>query len=260
LQSKLQDPLSRGLAITLNGLPIDSEPLTILSDPKLAPAHKILTYPEAKNKTVTVNLFCGIGRSTSRKDERDEAGWHVFCNGRLILEGDKTEVTGWDSKAEGLSIPGFHGQYNNLRGFAYFDCDDPARLPWNTTKTGLNTDSTVYRSAKLEMMLLMRPVIDFLNRLKEEKKSKDDSDEIGPLQKMMEAAKAVEINDAKTRSAFSPPTVASPSKNTGPVMQKIQYVVPLSQVNEVMQELGVNSYKDVGKGTFEYFYRAEVDN
>src|SRR5262245_22125025 len=156
LQSRLQDPISRGLATTLNKLPVNAEPMMILSDPKLAPAHKELKYTEKNRKPVTVNLYCGIGRSDSRSEERVNAGWHSFCNGRLILEGDKSDVTGWNSDADNLSIPGFHPQYNNLRGFAYFDSDDPARLPWNTTKTGLNTDSAVYRATKLEMMKLMR--------------------------------------------------------------------------------------------------------
>jgi hypothetical protein len=137
LQSRLQDPISRGLVVSLNTLPVDAEPMTLLSDTKLAPAHKKLTYGEKNDKPVTLHLYCGIGRSGSRSEERIDAGWHVFCNGRLILEGDKTDVTGWDSDADDVAIPGFHPQYNSLRGFAYFDSDNPARLPWNTTKTGL---------------------------------------------------------------------------------------------------------------------------
>ncbi len=258
LQSKLQDPISRGLATTLNTLPVDAEPMMILSDPKLAPAHKKLTYAKG-GKPVTVNLFCGIGRSSSRSEERVDAGWHVFCNGRLILEGDKTDVTGWDSDADSISVPGFHPQYNNLRAFAYFDSDDPARLPWNTTKTGLNTDSPVYRAVKLEMMQLMRPVIDFLNRLKDEKQSKEDQDDKGPLERLVDAAKTVAVGKVETRPIFTPPVVKTEPKPSGPVMQKIQYFVPLAKVSQVKVALGVTTYTDVGIGTFEYFYNAEVE-
>jgi len=260
IQSRLQDPISRGLATTLNTLPVDAEPMTMLSDSKLAPAHKKLTYSGKNVKPVIVNLFCGIGRSGSRSDERVDAGWHVFCNGRLILEGDKTDVTGWDSDADSISIPGFHPQYNNLRGFAYFDSDDPARLPWNTTKTGLNTDSPVYRAAKLEMMQLMRPVIDFLNKLKDEKQSKEDPEEKGPLERLVDAAKSVPLGEAQTRPAFTPPVVRLTPRAIGPVMQKIQYLVPFQKVLEVKKALGVRSYTDVGIGTFNYFYNAEVDS
>ena len=258
LQSRLQDPIARGLATTLNTLPVDAEPMTMLSDPNLAPAHKKLTYPKTGVKPVTVNLYCGIGRSSSRSEERVDAGWHVFCNGRLILEGDKTEVTGWDSDADSISIPGFHPQYNNLRGFAYFDSDDPARLPWNTTKTGLNTDSPVYRAAKLEMMQLMRPVIDFLNKLKDEKQSKEDQEEKGPLEKLVDAAKLVPVGEVETRSVFTPPVVKRVPTASGPPMQKIQYQVPHAKVLQVKKALGVTTYTEMGIGTFDYFYNAEV--
>ena len=260
LRSRLQDPISRGLATSLNSLPVDAEPMMILSDPKLAPAHKEFTYPEKGLKPVKVNLYCGVGRSSSRSEERIDAGWHVFCNGRLILEGDKTEATGWDSDADSISIPGFHPQYNNLRGFAYFDSDDPSRLPWNTTKTGLNTDSPIYRAVKLEMMKLMRPVVDFLNRLKEEKQNKEDKDEKGPLEILVEGAKPVAVGDVDTRSAFTPPVVKAVPRPRGPVMQKIQYEAPLDKLQKVKTALRVTSWTAVGKGTFDYFYNAEIDH
>jgi hypothetical protein len=259
LQVRLQDPISRGLATTLNNVPIAAEPMMILSDPRLAPAHKALYYSEKNIKPVSVELYCGIGRSTNRSEERAAAGWHVFCNGRLILEGDKSEVTGWGAETEDFYIPGFHGQFNNLRGFAYFDSDDPARLPWNTTKTGINTDSPVYRAAKLEMMQLMRPVIDFLNRLKEEKQEKDDPDDKGPLEKIIESAKPVAIDDVETRKVFTSPVIKNNSAAKAPAMQRIQYDAPLDKVLAVKQALRATSYKEVGEGTFDYFYIAEVE-
>ncbi|MFL5338707.1 MAG: ATP-binding protein [Gemmataceae bacterium] len=258
LKARLQDPIARGLATSLNSLPVDAEPLNVLSDPRLNPAYKKLTYNGKDQKPVTVKLYCGIGRSRSRSEERADAGWHVFCNGRLILEGDKTDVTGWGDETDTFGIPAFHGQFNNLRGFAYFDSDDPARLPWNTTKTGLNTDSPVYRSAKLEMMVLMRPVIDFLNKLKEEKEGKD-ADEKGPLEKIVDAARPVPLAGVNTRPVFTVPAPRTPSKPSGPAMQKIQYEAPADQVAEVKRALRVSSFKDVGLGTFNYFYDAEVE-
>ncbi len=258
LQSRLQDPISRGLATTLNTLPVDAEPMMILSHPKLAPAHKTLKYAKTNLKLVSVKLYCGIGRSSNRSEERTNAGWHVFCNGRLILEGDKTDVTGWNSDADSLSIPGFHPQYNNLRGFAYFDSDDPARLPWNTTKTGLNTDSPIYRAVKLEMMKLMRPVVDFLNKLKDEKQNKDDPDEMGPLEKLVDGATPIALEKAPTRPVFTPPVTKAESKPCEVQMQRIQYDMPYDKVIEVKKALRARSYKEVGAGTFDYFYHAEV--
>ena len=259
LKAKLQDPIARGLAVTLNGIPLNAEPLTMLSDDQLAPVFKQLVYKKL-GKPVTVKLYCGLGRSSSRNEERAEAGWHVFCNGRLILEGDKSAVTGWGEEVEDvISIPGFHGQYNHLRGFAYFDSDDPGRLPWNTTKTGLNTDSPVYRAVKLEMMTLMRPVVDFLNRLKEEKQGKDDPDEMGPLESILEDATPTPIATIVTRSSFIAPSAKPKRKPSGPTMQKIQYDAPLDEVLSVKKALKATSWKEVGEKTFRYFYNAEVE-
>ncbi len=258
LKATLQDPIARGLAVTLNGIPVNAEPMTMLSNEQLAPAYKKLVYKKM-GKPVTVRLYCGLGRSGSRSDERAEAGWHVFCNGRLILEGDKSSVTGWREELDEVSIPGFHPQYNHLRGFAYFDSDDPSRLPWNTTKTGLNTDSAVYRAVKLEMMTLMRPVVDFLNRLKDEKQNKQDAEEKGPLESILEDAKPTPVSTVATRSLFVMPALKEKSKPSGPTMQKIQYEAPLDDVLAVKKAIKATSFKEVGEKTFRYFYNAEVD-
>lgn len=259
LQSKLQDPITRGLYVTLNSLPVSAEPMTILSSDALAPASVTREYKATGKKPVTVKLFCGIGRSTSKRDERVEAGWNVYCNGRLILEGDKTALTGWGDEEDTVSIPSFHGQYNALRGFAYFDSDDPARLPWNTTKTSLNTDSAIYRAVKPEMMLLMRPVVDFLNRLKEEKQAKNDPDEKGPLESFVDDAKLLPVASAGSRPVFTAPQVKPKAKPPGPQMQRIQYDAPLAEVLKAKRVLRASSYKEVGEKTFRYFYDAEVD-
>lgn len=254
LQSRLQDPISKGISITLNQIPVTAEPLQMLADSRLSPACSKLQYPEPGKKPVIVKLYCGLGKS----ENPDAAGWHIFCNGRLILEGDKTEVTGWNWKEDGLKIPGFHGQYNYLRGYAYFDSDDGGRLPWNTTKTGVNTDSTIYRAVRLEMIKLMRPVVDFCNKLKEEKERREDETAQGPLEKMVESATERPIAKISARETFELPKVKPPPAYTSPALQRIQYDRPLDKVNEVKKALGVRSFVKVGEKTFDYFYNAEV--
>lgn len=255
LQARLGTSISRGLAVTLNQVPVNAEPLSFLSEKRLAPAYKKLKYTKLGAKTVTVKLYCGLGQS----EDRDAAGWHVFCNGRLILEGDKTKVTGWGEKSGDVSIPGFHGQFNHLRGYAYFDCDDASRLPWNTTKTGVNSDSLIFRAVRLEMMNLMRPVVDFLNKLKEEKERKQDDDAAGPLEKMVAGSPTRPVTQVKSRGFFELPNVKAVPAKAGPKLQRIQYDKPAEQVEEAMRALKVRSFKAVGEKTFDYFYKAEVD-
>jgi hypothetical protein len=56
----------------------------------------------------------------------------------------------------------------------FFDSNSPSALPWNTTKTGVDTDSPLWRSVQAEMLKLMRPIITFLNAVKNEKDAKPD--------------------------------------------------------------------------------------
>lgn len=258
LAARLHDPISRGLAVTLNGTPVGAAPLTMLANEELAPAFHEVVYKSQGKSPVSVKIYCGLGRSANKSDEREEAGWHVFCNGRLILQGDKSELTGWGEEADALTIPGFHGQYNHFRGFVYFDSDDPSRLPWNTTKTGLNVDSPVYRASKRELMRLMRPVIDFLNRLKDEKQAKEDPKEKGPLETLVESSKVTPVEAVKTRDLFTAPAPRIKPKVEGQV-QRIQYDVPVAEAAAVKMSLKAGSWKEVGEQTFKYYYNAEVE-
>ncbi len=258
LKVKLRCPISSGLAITVNGLPVDAEPLHMLRSKDLAPAYTELVFQERGRKSVKARLYCGLAASNDPNRVREEAGWHVICNGRLILEGDKTSATGWGNDADDLSIPGFHGQFNSLRGYAYFDSDDPGRLPWNTTKTGLNMDSPVYRAVRLHMKRMMRPVVDFLNKLKDEKSEREAGKQPGPLEAFISSAKPMDLHKIQKRPTFKAPTVRSKGGEKGPVLQRIQYDKPKNVVLEVKRVLKASSYKEVGAKTFDYFYNAEV--
>ena len=112
IRARLQEALARKLEITLNGIPIGMRALDLLEHPLLAPAYKGVVYRQPGEKPVRVRLYCGLGPS---EKAREMAGWHVFCNGRLVLEANKTDRTGWGEHRE-TRIPGFHPQYNSFRG------------------------------------------------------------------------------------------------------------------------------------------------
>lgn len=257
LQRRIVDPLTRGLAISINGIPIDVDPLRMLSADKIEPVMWQSTYKMSDGKPVKVKIFCGLGDSR----EREAAGWHVFCNGRLILFGDKGRDTGWGERAGEVSIPGFHGQYNHFRGYVFLDCDNSGNLPWNTTKTGINADSELWRSVRLEMRRLMLPVKNFLDALKAEKEDaeRNNTDTKGPLESLLLAGEDEVIHQIKTRDVFTtPPT--KPPKGKSPNMANILYSKPLKDVKAVMNALGASSYKQVGEMTFDYYFQAEVNH
>lgn len=252
IQSHLQIPISRGLSVTLNGIHLLAKPLMVYSDARIAPAYLENSYPKGEKNPVRVRMYCGIGQS---KDVA-LAGWHVYCNGRLILEGDKSSVTGWGEKGE-TNVPAYHPQYNYFRGFVFFDSDDSGKLPWNTTKTGINADSAIYRSVLQDMVGIMQPVLGFLRSLATEK-SETESGVLSPLEKIIESSPQIPIERSLTRKCFETPVVPKIRIATGPPVQVISgYSKPLDQAKKVRAKLGARSWRSVGEKTFDYFYKAE---
>ena len=133
--------IERGLKVSLGGVPLEVRPLEFLQSKELKPAYHEMSWGEDRSE-VTVKLYAGIADS-----KPNEAGWSIFCNGRLVLGKDRTAVTGWGENS-GKLVPQFHPQYNRFRGFAFLDSDDTSALPWNTTKTGVDTDSVHYKSVR----------------------------------------------------------------------------------------------------------------
>jgi hypothetical protein len=253
IQSHLQIPISRGLSVTLNGFHLLSKPLMVYNDMRIAPAYLERSYPKGEKKPVYVRMYCGVGQS---KDV-PQAGWHVYCNGRLILEGDKTSVTGWGEKGDN-NVPAYHPQYNYFRGFVFFDSDDASKLPWNTTKTGINTDSAIYRSVLEDMIAIMQPVLEFLRSLAKEK-SETESGVLSPLEKIIDSSTSIAVEESNKRKSFEMPVVQKLHIPSGPSLQGISgYYKPLEQAKKVRAKLGVNSWRAVGEKTFDYFYKAEL--
>ena len=87
ISKRHQHHIDNGLTISLNGVTIPPSQLRFLvsDSPLLIPA-----FRRYERDGVHVRLVAGIGRSNPR-----EAGWYVYCNGRMILDADRTRTTGW---------------------------------------------------------------------------------------------------------------------------------------------------------------------
>jgi len=259
LSSRLRDPISKGFYVGVNGEPLESEPMKLLTSTALAPAKFTETYGSGRRR-VRVVLYAGLGKSDSLREARRDAGWYVFCNGRLLMEADKTSDTVWglSDEASGEEIPAFHNQFNSFRGFAYFTARDSRDLPWNTTKTGLDVDSDLYRTVRAEMINISRPVISFLNKVKNEKEARGADSDIGPLEGLIGEAAYQTLDTVTTRAAFRVPT--APKQKVAPRLARITYQKSISEVDAVKRSLGVRSNVLVGERTFAYYYKAECDD
>lgn len=248
VEHKQADYMSRGLDIWIGADRLGPKPFDLLFDDKMKPSRKEKIYFENSDAPVRAEFIVGVGESSPM-----EAGWYVACNGRVVLTADQSRVTGWDTViSDGL--PKYHNQFSRFRGYAMFDCIDAGRLPWNTMKTGVDPDSAIYQDARREIMILMRPVIDFLNRLDAEK---DEPDDARPLTQLVERSTPVGY---KTIPEYSTSfKVEAPVRPSGPKMTNILYKRPADNVSELIEALGARSAKDAGERTFDEAYARYVE-
>jgi hypothetical protein len=240
--------ISRGLEMKLNGVAIPYEPSKLYVSTKIQPAKK--RFQKTINKTkLDIVIYAGIYRSKPSK----AGGWYVYCNDRLILRADQSAITGWGEKI-GERMPKFHPQFARFRGYVFLDCDNPALLPWNTTKTGLDTDSDLYKGTKREMNILGRPVINFLNDLDREKSRVSK-----PLHSLVEKMDGddeahVLLTAVKRVGGFVCPARKKVEK---PDSVDIKYKRPIPEVNVLKKFFAVSKADEVGEKTFDYVYELE---
>jgi hypothetical protein len=250
LEKKHKQSLEQGLRIFVNQTPLVGRPFKLKRSENIGPGVFSEIFNGRTSKPLKLKVLAGIDESNPK-----EAGWYVCCNGRFILEADQTIKTGWGEVGEKISIPKSHHQFARFRGYAFFECEDPSRIPWNSTKTSVDLESPFYKKARQMMIAAARPVIDFLNLLDAE----SDSDE-QPLLEAVNAAPsepvAVILETESEDKSFLGRGIKSASDPNRPV--RIAYYKPLQQVKEVRDKLNVTTNKQAGAETFDYYYEYEL--
>jgi len=196
---------------------------------------------------VSCAITVGIGTPQGGSFRDRSSGWFVFCNGRTVISADKSPLTGWG----GAGLPIFQPKHRPFLGTVFFVSTDAEKLPWTTTKAGINEDSAIWQEAKRHMTAVGRVVVNFLDgRYTDEGTevaSADLQDAAGPRVSVMSAAVA-------QKRLFDPP------KRPPPQNMKIQYEVKVADVKRIEEYLGRPGMggAEVGRHTFNYFLRNEV--
>jgi len=199
------------------------------------------------------------GRTTKGLGKR---GWNVFFNKRLILAEDTTGITGWSGVPD---LPRYHPIYNEFRGTVFISSKDPSKLPLNTSKTGLDTETSIYDHIRNKMIKTARPLIDYLSRKYDE--DKETLDEIEEKVMAEEESKTIEkkesdeanyvtLDEIEVGSEFKAPEKQKPKIK----MSNIYYKRPEKLVKKVKQNLKAYSLKEVGEKTFDYYVDLEDIN
>ena len=231
--------IDAGIEILINGSKVGSKMPKIVADP----------FQPVRRKFRTDGVDVLIIASISARSDRTAHGWYVFCNGRMVLDADKTSLTGW-----GDGLPGFHNKYNHFLGLVYFESTDVRRLPWRTTKQGVEKEAPVYQAALIEMKLQARPILDFLNEMYPTELELRGVEE----RELLDNARVVSLSQlSKAETSFRAPP--RPRKKSASV--SIQYSRPRELLERIAEYLDdpTMAASRIGEHTFDYFVANELE-
>ena len=101
--------IQKGFTVTVNAKPIKPTVLRFLSISNLKNQGIAPYIFEGTTNNVDVEIIVGFYRASPAEDEleaeteiprsSDEAGWTLICNDRVVLDHDKSILTGWEKQA-----------------------------------------------------------------------------------------------------------------------------------------------------------------
>jgi hypothetical protein len=204
--------IDKGLRLSINGIPVPAEVIEIRENSPFQEQYKTYRTEEG----VSIHLRCGqhLQHRFNGETGYDEAsnraltaefGWTVLCNDRAILLADTTSATGWDGK--------FHSEFYGSVGIVRFVASDPAKLPWNTKKTGVDLNNPAYQAALADMRRFAEAWRSFATRRKKAKAAGK------PFQALPPATPLAKPPTAPTRPT-STAAVPAPSKSLPPTLKQ----------------------------------------
>lgn len=244
--------INKGLKIIINDIVLKTTSIDLVFDEKIKP-----TFWNKVGKDESIKILAGI----STKDD-EEGGWYIFCNDRLIIAKNKTDETVWTG-SKGDGVPFWHSQYHRFRGYVFFEAKDSSKLPWNTTKTGMDLDSPSYKEVRQQMIIMTRKVMGLMDMLKSEKEQ-DNPEENQTLNLAIEKSitSPISVVEALNKTHLLTNKFVYPEKLYNPVKKKnntkISYQVPTDKFNKIKEHTESGSQREVGLYTFNYYFDNEL--
>ena len=237
--------ISQGLKIFINEDEVDLFDINVKHSEELG-----IVVLKEKFEDVEITVRVGVGDQNFHV-----GGWYIVCNGRLVESADQSSKTLWGTN----SIPKYHDRFAFFRGVVEFESEDSSKLPWTTTKTGVDTDSSIYRYANKLMLEALDPVIKFLNQREMERKQAaehrlDDNQKV--LSMAIDNADSISIYKATEKEEFiRPEKVEARAAKFG----SVSYQVEIAKLEKVKESLGAGSNSEAGNLTFDYYFDYECE-
>ena len=232
-----------GLQICVNDTPISFSTEQILKSKDIVP----YSYSDTVDN-VTIKIIAGI----APKGHPENAGWYVYCNGRLVVHADKTSLSIWGEDG----VRNYHPSLAYFRGFLFFESTDLDELPWNTTKTSVDTSSKYYIFSKSKMKEATLDIIKNSNPISEDNLSLDVEKELFAPKNLIQlnTANISAITSSNASFSLNLPEIKSIEQTT-----TISFKKPTAIVEKAKRAMRVSTNKDVGAFAFDYYYSRECD-
>lgn len=166
--------IQKGFLITINDSEIKPKTMKLLVEENFEKDVLAPYIYKAEMDGVTVNLHVGFYRRIPNQEEiddeqvarssKEEAGWTIICNDRVVLYKDKSILTGWGE----ANVPHYHTQFIGIAGVVIFKAEDAEKLPITTTKRGIDASSQIYLRVKNRMREGLKLFTDYTNKWKKE--------------------------------------------------------------------------------------------
>ena len=230
--------VDNGLIIIINGVPVNFSQDEIIVSPVVYP----YSYSYIQNN-ITIRIIAGC----ALKGNPENTGWYIYCNGRKIVYADKSEITGWGTNGSKM----YHPSLAFFRGYVYFESNDMDKLPWNTTKTGIDTTSRYYVIALDKMKEAIKQISILNNQLANETELDNYEEQI--LNKnnlvVLTTAKILELTQTNRKFEFFMKEV-----NKGPVMSSISFKREKYKIDALKKKLSYTNNKQVGEKAFDFYW------
>lgn len=235
--------IDNGLSIIVNEQIIPSDINLVLYNDK----NKNITplFLQATVSGVEMKMYCGLANR-----DKNKAGWYIFCNNRLIVEHDQSDLTGW-----GEDLPKFHENYALFRGYVFFDSVDPRLLPWTSTKTNLDKSSMVYQKAYAHIIRSTKPILASLREMASEKSWMKDEGLIGKdlESKLKDEVPLTLYTDIRKGSNFALPEIEKLSNKNAYSNLTVRRTKTF--IDSLREKFGFDSNKEMAEIIFKYFLK-----
>lgn len=248
--------INRGLTIEINGITLKAKDITLTYD-KVFGIEPVYWKHTFKNN-LEAEIIAGVS-----EDKGADGGWYIFCNERLILGPDTTEITGWSGGSGSKEMPKYHDQFFRFRGYVFFKADNSSKLPWNTTKTGMDLDSPAFLLVRNQMIIIAKQVKKLMDDMKKERERGNPITN-RLLSKAVAKAAVLPVSQVMAEKTHLPKvykypeqllTVAPKAKKQG---VKITFYKPDSVVDDVKKYFKVDDADSAGSLAFDNFYENEI--